>query len=380
MQVMRVTRVMQVILVLALGGLLHAQTPDPQSQSNRISARIKTLQAEADKLASQARTVFGQLRALELDREIRQQEVARINLELARVTVDRDRAEARVKALEATRVAQTPAIKERLVELSKRGRGGYVQLLLASNDVRALGRMARGVAAVAELDRVRLDTHRRTLQAERDALNELVQQRNAVEKLQKDALRASAAVNAAVAARNRMIAELDQRRDLAAQYVAELQQAQAELERTLASTEAGSVVALPIRPFKGDLPWPASGRVVSNFGRAPAGRFGTTIVRNGIEVAAAQGSDAVAVHEGTVSYAAPFSGFGTLVIINHGAAAFTLYGHLIDAAVKAGTKVSRGTTLGRVGMSPSGGAALYFEVRIDGRPVDPLEWLRSNTR
>ena len=51
-----------------------------------------------------------------------------------------------------------------------------MQLLLASNDVRALGRMARGVAAVAEIDRVRLDTHRRTLAAERDALNELDRQ------------------------------------------------------------------------------------------------------------------------------------------------------------------------------------------------------------
>ena len=73
------------------------------------------------------------------------------------------------------RIAQTPGITERLVELSKRGRAGYVQLLLASNDVRALGRMARGVAAVAEMDRVRLDTHRRTLAAERDALNDLDQ-------------------------------------------------------------------------------------------------------------------------------------------------------------------------------------------------------------
>lgn len=366
-----------------LGANLSAQADakaqaDSNAQADRIAARIKSLQAESDRIAAQSRSVLGQLRTLELDREIRQQEVAKVNLELARVTVDRDRTQKRVAALEATRVAQTPAIKERLVELSKRGRGGYVQLLLASNDVRALGRMARGVAAVAELDRVRLETHRRTLEAEREGLNELDRQRDTVEQLQKDALAARAAVERAVAARNKMIAELDQRRDLAAQYVSELQQSQAELERTLAATKTASpIVALPIRPFKGDLPWPATGRVVAQFGRVPSGRFGTTIVRNGIEVAAAEGSNATAVHEGTVAYAAPFSGFGTLVIIDHGQAAFTLYGHLIDTAVKAGTKVSRGTPLGRVGLSPSGGAALYFEVRIDGRPVDPLEWLKE---
>jgi septal ring factor EnvC (AmiA/AmiB activator) len=117
------------------------------------------------------------------------------------------------------------------------------------------------------------------------------------------------------------------------------------------------------------------GPIASRFGRTPSGRFGTSIVRNGIEVAAAQGTNATAVHEGTVAFAAPFAGFGTLVIVDHGQSAFTLYGHLLDAAVSAGANVSRGASLGRVGLSPSGGAALYFELRIDGRPVDPLQWL-----
>jgi septal ring factor EnvC (AmiA/AmiB activator) len=367
-------------LLLVLGVSIYAQG-DPQSQSDRAAARIRALQAESDKLAAQARTVFGELRRLEIDREIKGAELAKTQTALARVTADRDRVEKRLKVLEATRVAQTPGIKERLVELSKRGRAGYAQLLLASSDVRAIGRMARGVAAVAEIDRVRLEAHRRTLAAERDALNELDQKYDEVEALQKDAARARAAVEAAVTARNRMIEDLDQRRDLAAQFVAELQQAQAQLEETLASAEAGSsVAALPIRPFKGDLPWPIAGEVTAQFGRQPSGRFGTSIVRNGIEVSAAEGTTATAVHEGTVAYAAPFSGFGTLVIVDHGGSAFTLYGHLLDASVKAGTNVSRGAPLGHVGLSPSGGAALYFEVRIDGRPVNPLEWLRSNQR
>ena len=365
------------LLMGVAANALHAQS-DPKSQSDRVAARIRALQAESDRLASQARTVFGELRRLEIDREIKQAELTRTQTALARVTADRDRVEKQLKALEATRVAQTPGIKERLVELSKHGRAGYVQLLLASDDVRAIGRMARGVAAVAEIDRVRLETHRRTVTAERDALNDLDQKYDEVESLQKDAARARAAVEAAVAARSRMIADLDQRRDLAALYVVELQQAQTQLEATMASAQAGSsVVALPIRPFKGDLPWPATGQVTTRFGVQTASRYGTSIVRNGIEVSAPEGTVATAVHEGTVAFAAPFSGLGTLVIVDHGGTAFTLYGHLLDAAVTPGTNVSRGAPLGHVGLSPSGGAALYFELRIDGRPVNPLEWLRG---
>ena len=353
--------------------------PDPnREQAERAARRIRALQAEADRLAAQSRSIFGELRKLEIDRALRQEELHKAERDLSQVTTDRDATAKRLKELEAMRVAGTPGVSERLVELSKRGRAGYVQLLLASNDVRAMGRMARGVAAVAELDRLRLETHRKNLAAERDALAQLTRQRAAVAQLQKDAARAKAAVDAAVVARNRMIDDLDRRRDLAAQYVVELQQAQRDIERTIASSEAASTTtALPIRPFRGDLPWPITGQLTARFGRLPAGRFGTSIVRNGIEVTAKEGDEVRAVHEGTVAYAAPFTGFGTLVILDHGQNAFTLYGHLAEAVVTAGTNVSRGAVLGTLGQSPSGAAAAYFEVRIDGRPVDPLQWLRK---
>src|SRR6185436_4938066 len=125
------------VCVVLTGIQSHAQS-DPTTQSDRAAARIRALQAESDKLAAQARTVFGELRRLEIEREIKQAEMAKTQTALARVTADRDRVEKRLKVLEATRVAQTPGIKERLVELSKRGRAGYAQLLLASGDVRAI--------------------------------------------------------------------------------------------------------------------------------------------------------------------------------------------------------------------------------------------------
>src|SRR5688500_9540173 len=141
-------------------GSMHAQTPaDPNTeQAARAERRSRALQAEADRLAAQSRTVFGELRKLELDRAIKHEELLKAERELARVTTDRDATAKRLKTLEATRIAGTPGVSERLVELSKRGRAGYVQLLLAAHDVRTMGRRARGVAAVAELAPPRLGT------------------------------------------------------------------------------------------------------------------------------------------------------------------------------------------------------------------------------
>jgi septal ring factor EnvC (AmiA/AmiB activator) len=357
------------------------ESPANQAQAlaARAAARIRALQREADQLAARARSVFGDLRRLEIDRAIAREEVAKADAELTGVTASRDAAATRLEVLEATRVAETPGVAERLAEIYKRGRGGYLKMLLSAHDVRDFGRMSRGVAAVAELDRLRLEAHRRTLANERAAVAELERQRARVAESQRQAVRARAALDRAVAARSRLIDELDRRRDLAAQYVSELQAAQSALERQLAEGGAtGAVPTLPIRPFRGDLDWPIAGRVTAPFGRAATERFGTAFVRNGLELAAPEGTPVRAIHEGTVAYAAPFTGFGVLVILDHGSGAFSLYGHLAESAVDVGNALKRGDVLGRVGLAPAGEASLYFELRIDGRPVDPLQWLRSS--
>jgi septal ring factor EnvC (AmiA/AmiB activator) len=121
-----------------------------------------------------------------------------------------------------------------------------------------------------------------------------------------------------------------------------------------------------------------SGRVLTRFGPSRDSRFGTAIVRNGIEIAAKEGTPVKAVHGGVVAYAAPFAGFGTLVIVDHGGGAFTMYGHLGEVRVERGTRLPRQAVIGTVGVAPAGTEALYFEVRVDGRPADPLQWLRSS--
>ena len=366
------------IALLLLAAPARPQTPDEARRLAReAEQRTRELQAEADRLAAQAGTVLGELRKLEIEREIRAQAVRKADAELAGVTGALERTAKRLQSLEAARIAGTPGVQERLVEIYKRGRGGYVRLMLAADDLRAVGRMSRGVAAVAQLDRMRLEDHRRTIRAEQETLKELETRRAAVGQAQAEAAKARRALDAALNAHNRRLDELDARRDVAARYVGELEAAAAELQRRAAGFESETSVALPIAPFRGALQWPVSGRIVSRFGRSRADRFGTTINRNGIEIAAAEGQDVRAVHGGTVAFAAPFVGFGTLVIVDHGANAFTMYGHLQQATVTQGTRVARGATVGRAGRNPAGQQAVYFEVRIDGRPVDPVQWLRG---
>ena len=81
--------------------------------------------------------------------------------------------------------------------------------------------------------------------------------------------------------------------------------------------------------------------------------------------------------DGNASGNSPFAGFGNLVILDHGAQTFSLYGDLLEIAVKRGARVERGQGIGSVGAAPAGPPGLYFELRVDGRPVDPLQWLKK---
>jgi septal ring factor EnvC (AmiA/AmiB activator) len=124
------------------------------------------------------------------------------------------------------------------------------------------------------------------------------------------------------------------------------------------------------------LPWPANGIVLSRFGRQPV-RGGLVVTRNGVEISLAEGRPVAAVHEGVVSFAAPFTGYANLVILDHGNGAQTVYGHLASVTVSKGGAVAAGTNVGLSGRNPAGNPALYFELRVDGKPVDPLQWLRK---
>jgi len=107
------------------------------------------------------------------------------------------------------------------------------------------------------------------------------------------------------------------------------------------------------------------------------GRGAPVSSRNGIELSLPEGQPVRAVHEGTVAFAEPFSGYGNLVIVDHGDKGFSLYGHLSTVSVKKGDRVEAAAPVGLTGRNPSGNPSLYFELRVDGHPVDPLQWLKK---
>src|SRR5688500_8416152 len=355
-----------------------AQGPDSargDAQARRVEERIRALQRESEELAGQTQTLVGELRKLEIERDLRVEEAKQAEAAASAARQTLAQATERLAALEQQRVAQLPDLELQLVDVYKRGRTGYARLIFGAEGLREFARATRAVSALASINERRLAEHRATLAAlstERATL-----QKTAAELDARGAAARSARIAAerAVAARAALITRIDSQRDLTAQYVGELQDAYNRLQQRIAGDSPGGAVNVPLAPFRGALEWPAPGRLSGRFGQT-IGRLGGTAVRNGIEIAAPEETLVRAVHGGTIAYADVFTGFGNLVIIEHGGANYSLYGYLGSISVARGDPVETGAELGRVGLSPAGPPALYFEMRIDGRSVDPLHWLK----
>ena len=373
------------ILVLAALTGLSAQTSDQQrteAQAQRAADRLRALQREAADLAAQERSLLTDLRRLEVERDLKTEQLRQVDRDVATVGRYLSNTANQIDALEAQEADARPIMEGRMVELYKLGSAGYTRMIFNVSDVKELGRAYRMVSALAAVDRQRALELRQTITELRAAHTALEQRRGELAKLHRQAQAARAAAENAAVARAQLIAEIDRRRDLTAELTSELQIAQQKLQQTLAAIQSGTprpVVdgpALPLRPFRGDLEWPCTGRVMSRFGRSGL-TVSSASAQNGIQISVAEGTPIVAVHEGTVAFAGPFTGYGNLVIVEHGAQAYSLYGQLGSTQVERGARIDRGQTVGAAGRVLSGFPGVYFEMRVDGKPVDPLEWLKK---
>jgi murein hydrolase activator len=349
------------------------------ADAQRITDRIRTLQREAERLAGESRTLVGDLRQREIDRDIKVEQLKQAGAAMNEAEKGLQNTTTRLSDLEVQRINQLPDLKTQLVDVYKRGRSGYARMLFSAGDFREFARATRAVGALSAINERRIEEHRRTLAAMREERTAFEQRAKELQAKTADARRAKSTADAAVASAAELIRQIDSRRDLTAQYVGELQVAYTRPQQQVAvlSTEksSGELIEVPLRPFQGVLDWPVQGRIVGVFGQ-PSNRLGGTAVRNGIEIAADEDAPVRAVHGGSVGYAGPFTGFGTLVILDHGGNGYSLYGYLASASLKQGDTVETGAEVGRVGLAPAGPPTLYFEMRIDGRSVNPVQWLK----
>ena len=157
-----------------------------------------------------------------------------------------------------------------------------------------------------------------------------------------------------------------------------LEKAAKDAEKPGAQGGGSASQAASSKKGSGEFLWPAPGysRISSSFGNRMHPIKKKVLQHTGIDIAAPSGASVVAAKGGTVIIAEVQGGYGKTVVISHGNGLTTLYGHCSKLLVESGQTVKAGAVIAKVGSTGvSTGPHLHFEVRKNGSPVQPLNYL-----
>jgi len=381
---------------LALAG--PALGADPSARLETLRKEIEAREAKARELGAKAEGYLGELEAV--DRELaetrrgakllreREREATR-ELGLARTGVDES-----ARALAATE----RALDQRLVALYKWNATGGVASLWSADDFASFARRREGMARILAQDRALFSKHareREEFEARKRASEALLAE---VSEARREASAREEKARQRLVERRNMVGLLKRRAEREEKAAAELRDAAAQHEEAIrrlpksapAEPRAPAARSRSISPgpetaaspggglARGNTARPVAGRTRAGFGRQVDPEFQTQTLRTGIEIAAPAGTPVQAVGPGRVLFAGWFRGYGQMVIVDHGAGDLSVSGYLDEALVAAGDSVALGQPIGTVGETGSAsGPGLYFEIRHDGRPVDPALWLEK---
>jgi len=397
--------IIAVALVAATASIVHAQqtaapkpktTDDLKTEQRRLQETQRQLNEERAKAAEAKKRETSLLAELEtIDKSLAEKKA-----DVAKLDSRIDRAEGDLKALRGDlgklagrRLEQEEQLMRRLRAVYKiQAQGGAIPVLLGDDDPMRRSIAIRSLANLAAVDARVIDEYRATTDRLEDRKRRVETRQAELATLRVEAGREQAEVDREAGKRRTLLARVREDRAYHERMVGELSEAAKRLESFVRELQEKQrrVAKVPTpkpgieRPsagfatLRGRLPWPTEGKIVAAFGAQVHPKFGTRTYRNGVDIEAVQGTEVAAVFPGSVIYTGWFKGYGNLIILDHGNDYYTLYAHVADILVKEGDDVHQGGKIATVGDTGAlTGPRLYFEVRYQGKPQDPEQWLRQ---
>jgi murein hydrolase activator len=389
-----------ILLTGSAGAQAKREGPDLGDSERTLQQKQKQLKEERAKVAQAKKREASILAELE-DTEKRigdkRRQVAALDTRVRKAQADISGLQVEIGKLEVQRTGQEEALGRRLRVLYKlQAQGGVLPLILSGDDPVAQAIQLRHLTTLATVDARTIREYRSTSEGLADRKVRIESRRVELASLRSQAEEERAEADREAAKRRALLAKVRDERASHERLVGELSDATRRLEafiRDLQAKQRRAAVrppsSAPRRPAPGDpggtglaalrgrLSWPAEGKVVGEYGAQVHPRFGTKTFRNGIDIEVAEGTEIRAVYPGHVVYTGWFRGYGNLIIVDHGGEYYTLYAHAADIKVNEGDDVRQGQSIGTVGDTGSlQGPRLYFEVRHQGKPQDPAQWLR----
>ncbi len=383
----------RIFLLLAIASHADAQPADAQhaAQEAQAKQKLEQVRAEIRKITDAERATSEQRGDAANALRVQEMKVAATAKELRAIDQQIDAQQAKLGKLQRDRDALDAKLKDQREALAALVRSAYamghgeeLKLLLAQDRIDDIGRMLAYYhyfeqARVGEIDGLlkdldalakvqdAIEKQTAELQGTRD---EQTAQSQQLEDERRRRAQALDELDAALKDQRSRLAALGKDEKATTDLLARLRDIFADIPKQLAGAE-------PFAQLRGRLNWPLRGSIASDFGS----RDSSDQTSAGLLIAAKEGSEVHAVSHGRVVYADWLRGYGLLLIVDHGDGYLSLYGYNEALLKDVGDWVDAGESIATSG--DSGGrksSGLYFELRFQGKAMDPKGWLKSSSR
>jgi septal ring factor EnvC (AmiA/AmiB activator) len=347
-----------------------------QTELERTRQRLAQIESQLDELSGREKASLAKLASLQEQISLIRDYLARLRKQAAARSSEIAHVARQIQETTTKAEVRKAELGRRLQSIYKYGRINPLTAFLSTHSVPEVYRKMTYLRWVVRADQ-RLAAELKELNIELELQrSRLVAARLELERLQGEQQAQEAKLSSAIAAESALLKKVRSEKEAGQALREQLSESAGRLQDLLIDLQrrkeqAQTQTTTEFESTKGKLPWPLRGKIIAAFGSQVHPRYKTRTSNLGIDIEAEPSASVQAVAAGRVAYADQFMGYGNLVIVDHGAGFYSLYSNLDEMTARVGSEVAAGASVG------TAADYLHFEIRKDGKPVNPLDWLRS---
>ncbi len=371
-----------ILSIVSFAGIVGAQDlGDLQNKKNELQEQINQSNEQIEDIKIELTENLEQLNNLNLKISTYEQEVASLEENLEKISKEIEDVTAKLNVIEGTYNIQRDILQDRLVALYEAGDIYYLDVLLKSNTISDFISNYYLIGEIAKYDNELLESIERQKTQIEEIKQALTERKNSLETIKKNKEKTTISLENSKIIRNSYIAKLTNDEKSMQEKIDKYQ---AELNSIDSTITMLTTLNIGEDYVGGEFGWPAPGysTITSKFGMRIHPILKIYRGHTGTDIAMPTGAYVVASNDGVViksTYST--TGYGNMVLIDHGGGISTLYGHGSELIAQLGQTVKKGDLIMKAGSTGwSTGPHLHFEVRINGTPMDAMEFLSNQSK
>lgn len=351
------------------------QLQDAKKKLNDVQSSITQIKKNKEKIINQKQDISSQLKDLDTKLNQTSQELESAKNRLAEIISKLNKTQKELDEAKKTEIKQKDVMKERIRAMYISGEAGYLDVILSSENFADFISKLDLVKKIIDFDINLFDSYQKERKAIELKEKELAQLKSDAESYKNQIALRERDLQVAVVSRQGLMRDLENQQKLYEQQENDLLKQSEQLQNVIKNLQLKS----NLKYAGGKLLWPvpSSDVITSPFGMRYHPILHEYKMHTGIDIAANTGASILAAADGKVIFAGYYGGYGNAVIIDHGDGISTLYAHNSVILVNEGDSVKRGQVISKAGSTGwATGPHLHFEVRKNGTPVNPIDWLK----